>query len=786
MPRVLNTDGPKLTFAKAKIMKLVPSLCRATTGLAAAVMIIAGAILPQTATAQALQGSVVLRPLTPQEIKDYSLTGAQGASGLSAVGVGTPAYLEALVNRAIAPSNIVSVTWVLTTKPLGSVAELAASPLGANVPTYKMADRASYQVAGRTMLRPDISGQYTVVATITTALANGITNLTTRISAGTYLGSYVCSLCHSGGAVGENIYTPWSETLHAHAFEEAINGQSTDHFAARCTSCHVVGYDTNTNAVNGGFDDVATDLGWTFPTNISSGNWAAMPAALQNVANIQCESCHGPGSEHAYAFGNTNLVNWPRLGKTYAAGACSQCHDSLSHHVKSTEWNNSRHAIATRSPSGAGRAACVRCHTAAGFAEFIATTNQLGSNLAYEAITCAACHDPHDATHPHQLRAANIYTLPEGTTVTNVGFGALCMTCHHSRNGAAEQNITNFAQGKPTWAGGSSFGVHDSTAGDMIEGVNGITYGKVIPSGSHSVTIPDVCVGCHMQPVAATDPAFGKAGGHTFSMNYPVVINGVTNIVAKTDVCVQCHGPMEDFNLVRKDYNGDGVVEGIQTEVQKLLNRLSTLLPNSTYQSNPSNYVADGLVKDVTRTSVKTNWPTRFLNGAWNHMFVNVEGSHGIHNAPYAIGLLRASIADLTGDANNDGLSDAWQIQYFGSATNKNAAPNATPAGDGIPNWLKFGLGLNPTVAGIVVPDGVVWANGSRIGGSTNSIRIYLAAEIAFDTEVGVSYQIQAISTLGGGWTNVGAPIAGTGNAISYVTPTRSKLQQYYRVVHTP
>ena len=43
--------------------------------------------------------------------------------------------------------------------------------------------------------------------------------------------------------------------------------------------------------------------------------------------------------------------------------------------------------------------------------------------------------------------------------------------------------------------------------------------------------------------------------------------------------------------------NGDGVIEGVQTEVQNLLNKLSTLLPNSTYQANSNNYVADGLVK---------------------------------------------------------------------------------------------------------------------------------------------------------------------------------------------
>jgi hypothetical protein len=86
-------------------------------------------------------------------------------------------------------------------------------------------------------------------------------------------------------------------------------------------------------------------------------------------------------------------------------------------------------------------------------------------------------------------------------------------------------------------------------------------------------------------------------------------------------------------------------------------------------------------------------------------------------------------------------------------------------------------------VPGVVTPEGVVWASGGKIGGGTNTIQIFRAAEISFNTEVGKTYQIQAISMLGAGWQNVGAPIPGTGAAISYVTPTRPNAQQYYRVV---
>jgi hypothetical protein len=319
----------------------------------------------------------------------------------------------------------------------------------------------------------------------------------------------------------------------------------------------------------------------------------------------------------------------------------------------------------------------------------------------------------------------------------------------------------------------------------MLEGVNGYTYGKEIPSSAHRSVVKDACVTCHMQTLASTNAGFTMAGGHTFSMTYNKVMEGVTHSVEVTDVCTQCHGEIEEFSLARDDYDGNGVIEGVQDEVQHLLNKLNALMPNSTYQSNSAAYVGDGIVK--TSLSVKTNWPAKFLQGAWNWQFVNNDGSKGIHNAAYAVGLLKSSIADLTGDSNNDNLPDSWQVQYFGSPNDPKAAPGASPAGDGIPNWLKYSLGLDPTIKATTMPDGVVWANGKNVApnsGETNAIAIYTAAEVAFDTEVGKTYQIQSVSSMSESWQNVGDPIVGTGSRMSYVTPTRTKVQQFYRVMH--
>jgi formate-dependent nitrite reductase cytochrome c552 subunit len=99
--------------------------------------------------------------------------------------------------------------------------------------------------------------------------------------------------------------------------------------------------------------------GWTFPAVLTNGNWAAMPATLQNVANIQCENCHGPGSQHLFSqgvVGNTNAIS-----VNYAAGDCAQCHDSMNNHFKSANGT----IRSMRPPPGRLPASAVRNASAA-------------------------------------------------------------------------------------------------------------------------------------------------------------------------------------------------------------------------------------------------------------------------------------------------------------------------------------------------------------------------------------------------------------------------------------
>lgn len=588
----------------------------ALAGLAAVALV--AVVATTTLNAQTLLAPrLVVRALTNGDIATYALPSiTQVSGGLETVGLGEPLYLEVQVDITIPATQVTGVAWTLTSKPAGSAATLVTSPLGSNVPIAEPSDRLIYQVAGRQLLRPDVHGPYVVSATVTAGSA-GATTVAQTFIAGTYVGVAACAKCHSGGLAAVMVPT-WSQTAHASLFTNGVNGVEGTGYGVGCIACHTVGYDANSTVNDGGFSYLATQLGWKFPSVLQPGNFAAMPAALQNLANIQCENCHGPGSEHANYGGDTVAISVPTN-----SGACSQCHDEPSHHIKSAAWANSMHAVTTTDP--AGNATCVGCHTGTGF---IARMNGATiTDTTYHPIDCYTCHEPHGLTAPtndsHLIRNMASATLGNGTKVTTAGEGILCIQCHQAR-----VNASTYVD---STAGSAHYGPHEGPQADMLMGTNGYTYGETIPSSAHQYVVQDTCVACHMQTVASTDPAFMKAGDHTFSTTYAPTGKPAEDLVA---ACQTCHGPdVTSFDFPLFDYNGDGVIDGVQTEVQSLMDQLSTMLP-------PNNSVKTSLTIDST-------WTKAQLEAAYNWQFVTNDGSRGIHNTAYAVGLLKGSIANL-------------------------------------------------------------------------------------------------------------------------------------------
>jgi hypothetical protein len=731
---------------------------------------------------------LIPRPLTPGDVKSCP-SGTRGASGLPNVGVGQPLYLEALVTTG---TVVNSVTWNLITKPSTSQATLQASPVPNSLPTYDVGDQHIFSVASRQMLIPDVISEqldpnntydkwndYVVSVQLNvkiTATSNATITVTNTFESANYVGVSICALCHADKMAGYNA------TAHATAFTRKIDGGLAfdgtsvgTGFKESCYSCHTLGYDTNALANNSGFDDIArTQIpAWIAPTSSVPGNWASMPLALQNKANIQCENCHGPAGRHVVTVFATGVVpNYTNsIGISLSAGNCGQCHDSPTHHANNYEWSQSYHATGEvfRSTSP-----CLQCHSTVGFIGWhdadYNPTNNLPIGTYNEGITCAACHDPHSpGMGTNQIRSFTSVVLSNGVVNTLGGDGLLCMQCHHDRNNA-ELNVNSNASTRTP---------HHGTQGDMLIGANAIEYGMVMPKSRHINVVPGGCVGCHMQPTPATPTnATYHIGEHTFNLQWTDPVSG-TNIYLTT-TCVQCHGAITNFNFGGEDYDRNGVLEGVQSEIQGLMDQIAILLPPYGSTNKPS---------------PQSTWTLSQRRAAWNYLFVWEDRSHGVHNPKYAAAILQASLDDLHGgiDVNRDGLPDAWQIQYYGSITNPAAAPGADPIGKGLTNLQNYQLGLDPTK---MDTDGDGYSDLAELQAGSdplnprstpvlNMVTIMPALELGYLPGTnGVPMHFQVIDTLvGSTWTNIGSGfISSTTNMFYQLVSPRGSKQQSFRV----
>jgi hypothetical protein len=555
---------------------------------------------------------IVVEAMSPGLLAQKGLT-TNVSSGLTTVPKGTYVYLSA---QAATGSTVTSVAWSVQTKPPGSNAQF---------------DSAN---AVFTKLFVDTTGQYVVKATITTT--SEVKDVLLTLTAANFVGvgsvggetpdlyTGQCAACHKGQLVVlDDKVTEWSKTLHASTFQRGIDGQISSHWSPNSCSCHSTGF--NTQAKNGNYYDIMKTAGYTPPTTLKAGNFDSLVAKYPNVAQLAtvgCENCHGPGSVH---FGDAD-----KIGRSLDVGVCAQCHDSPWRYPKVAQWRNALHShpvyesVFAQAPTNASYMTnnfgnCVRCHDGQGFINFTEGVGTATENLtSSQPFTCQVCHDPHSVDNPHQLRKVTADTLANGQPITLGGLGQLCMNCHKSRHDGEAAAKTY----------SSRFGPHHSIQTDMFLGTNAAEFGTPTSSSGHKYALEDACVDCHMYATPDTgQPGRDKIGGHSWAME----ADGVENVAA----CRSCHGPIESFDDIKAayDYDRNGKVEGVQTEVKGMLARLGKLLP---IQVADSGKVLPSLTKNQ-------------MMAAYDYFFVTNDGSYGVHNAKYAIGILQKSMDIITG-----------------------------------------------------------------------------------------------------------------------------------------
>ena len=111
-------------------MKTYMSIKQRAVRLKGIMLLAMAGTLAAHAAAIPLNARLIARPVTPGDVTRAGLPATTEVSGgLDTVGVGTPVYLEVDVNLAFPASTITNVSFALTSKPIGSAAVLAASPL---------------------------------------------------------------------------------------------------------------------------------------------------------------------------------------------------------------------------------------------------------------------------------------------------------------------------------------------------------------------------------------------------------------------------------------------------------------------------------------------------------------------------------------------------------------------------------------------------------------------------------------------------------------------------------
>ena len=154
------------------------------------------------------------------------------------------------------------------------------------------------------------------------------------------------------------------------------------------------------------------------------------PSAKPNQA---CETCHGPGKEHAESGDKTKIRVFTAMAPHDASAVCLSCHNRGNH----AGWEGSGHerrnltcstCHSVHSPKSAERQLvqptetklCATCHRLQ-----VSKTERAVAHMPVREgkMSCSSCHNPHGSI-------SNVKNLKTGSSVAE-----LCTTCHTEMRG---------------------------------------------------------------------------------------------------------------------------------------------------------------------------------------------------------------------------------------------------------------------------------------------------------------------------------------------------------------
>ena len=320
------------------------------------------------------------------------------------------------------------------------------------------------------------------------------------------------------------------------------------------------------------------------------------------------------------------------------------------------EWQSSAHADVSAEAfthwdaEGEVPTACARCHTEAGFRDFLGDDGSAPGRVDAPApigssVGCQTCHNP-------AANALSEVTFPSGFELTGLGGEARCMTCHQGRSSGldVQRSIEAAAVASDDEVSDALgfLNIHYYPAASTLlagRAQGGYQYADhVYDTRFRHVDTFDTCTECH--DPHSTQPRF--------------------------DQCVGCHSGASDLEGARgirmlasagRDYDGDGdVEEGIYHELIGLKDKL--LLTAQRYgaeRNTPLCYSeatypywfidtdADGQCggSEAVGDNAYSAWTARLVKATYNYQMATKDPGAFAHNAKYILELLYDSIEDL-------------------------------------------------------------------------------------------------------------------------------------------
>ena len=302
-------------------------------------------------------------------------------------------------------------------------------------------------------------------------------------------------------------------------------------------------------------------------------------------------------------------------------------------------------------------------------------------------------------------------------SVVDAGISATCYTCHDGvytygklscddDNDGTNESVCLSAD---QIAVGASRQVHYNPQAPVLEGKGGLTdldgdgeddltldensfhtsenfvLSEVTGNDALSAT-NDKCVTCHMATAPSSEEeGYKHLGGHAFKLRTGHSIGHLTadeedgeeeeeaGSLELVSSCQSCHLDVdESFDReARADYDGNGLIEGIQTEVKGLLYALTTkIIENDggdVITTTSGTTLTDGEYTVETLGYTSTSSATKgwriatdtIRRAVWNHNLIVRDASLGIHNAAFTVQLLQGTYTAVDGNSFATDYPDA-------------------------------------------------------------------------------------------------------------------------------